>query len=382
MFKSIFHFRVIKTVCATFLALMLGYTIFQEYTIFIALAACFCIRQTFMGSIKQFVTEVKMVFVATLISMFFGGVLELLEEVDYLVAALPVFHFLGAALAMGAVVALVQHYKWYDSVFVGLLTVAFILLVPAGEKNIENYFLARGAIRFGRILLGSSCALATDFVFSGVEYKNLFHYRLKQVLNSLDDMLELFVEAIMFQDKEMTTRTLDIMVKTQNLLNYVDDKLDDLESELGFRGDNIGGFNRTQLSLLQDILRDFRLISFQLEAGAINYIELLEIMDREAEEEAFPEANYSKISAKGRDLAKTIFCLKNAVDNEDPDVLDKIRHCETKSIDYRYLFEEMEDNDVRLLAIDTLSSIGRVEFHLCKAADLVYKYLQERKQTA
>ncbi|MFP4686961.1 MAG: FUSC family protein [bacterium] len=375
MLESFLHFRVLKTVIAAFLSLVAASLMLASYPIFTALSACFCIRQTFMGSLAHFFEEIKLATIATMIALLFGGILEL----EHMIAEAPLIDYFVAALAMGVVVAVAQYYKWYNAIFIGLLTVAYVLLVPAGKGG-ENIFLARGAARLGHILVGSISALAVDFLFSGFEYKRLFHYRFKQVLTSIDDMMELFVEAIMFQSKEMMDRTLDIMVETQNLLNYVNNKLEDLETELNFRGDNIHGFDRSQLSLLQDILRDFRIISFQLESGAVNYIELLNIMEKEESADAFPEADYARISSKGRALAGVLSSLQQAVDNEEPVYLEKIISCEVPAVDYRYLFEEMESADVKLLAIDTLSSIGRIEYHLCKSARLIHEYLSLRKK--
>ncbi len=377
MVKSILHFRVLKTVVAAFLAMVAGHLLLASWPIFIVLSACFCVRQTFMSSLKHFFREFKIALVATMIALLAGGFLELDFLLAEYVVYIPFLEFLVAALAIGAVVAVAQYFDWYNVILFGLLAVVYVLLVPAGERELENIFLARGFMRLAKIMVGSFMALVVDFLFSGFEYRRLFDRRLKQVLNQLDDMLDLFVEAIMFQSAKMMDQTLDLMVESQNLLNYVTNKLDDLEKELDLRGGEIHGFDYDRLSLVQDILREFRLISFQIEAGAVNYIELLRIMKKEGNEDAFPEANYARISSKGRKLAERVASLQQAVENEDPAYLEELVACELSPVDYRDLFAEMEAEDIRLLAVDTLSSISRIEYNLCRAARLVHKYLTE-----
>lgn len=374
MLRSLIHFRVIKTVFAAFLAMVAG-QIFDPWPIFIVLSACFCIRQTFMGSLDHFYDELKIALVATVIALTAGELMELEYILGMHSVYLTFFNFFITALALGCLVAVTQYYEWYNVILFGLLTVAYILLNRPGTAAGESVFLFRGIQRLGKIMIGSLMALAVDFLFSGFEYRQLFHRRLKQVLEKVDGMLDLFVEAIMFQSAEMMDQTLDLMVDSQNLLNYVTDNLADLESELELRGGDIHGFDYDRLRLIKELLRKFRLISFQVEAGAVNYIELARKMENRGNEEIFPEANYARISERGRRLADRVGSLQQSINDEDPEHLETMVKCDLSTVDYRDLFDEIEEEEIRLLAVDTLSSLSRIEMNLCQAAELFQEYL-------
>ncbi len=374
MIRKLVHFRVLKTVTAAFMAMVVG-QIFDPWPIFIVLSASFCIRQTFMSSLDHFYDELKIAFMATGIALLVGEVMELEYLVRHYEHYLPFLSYFLTALAVGLVVAVTQYFKLYNVLLFGLLTVSYILLDRPGTTIEPGVFFLRSIVRLGQIMLGSLMALVVDFLFSGFEYRSLFHRRTKQVLEQVDQMLDLFIEAIMFQSANMMDQTLDLMVESQNLLNYVVEKLDDLEKELELRGGEIHGFDNRRLSLLQDILQNFRLISFQVEAGAVNYIELARRMEGESEAEIIPEADYARLSSKGRELARMVSALQEAVDKENPEALEQIIECELSGVDYRQLFQEMEEGQVRLLAVDILSAISRIEYNLCQSAQLIHEYL-------
>jgi hypothetical protein len=375
--SRLFHFRVLKTVTASFLALVVAYLLGMSYPMFPALAACFCIRQTFMASLRSFFVEFKITFHALVLSLTAGGVIELtrLYGVSH-----ELLDFLIIALAMGGVIVIIQFFEWYNAVFVGLLTVLYVLILGPGESY-DRVFLARGVSRFGSIVVGSFLALVVDYLFSGYEYKNLFHRRTKQAISTMERMLSMFVEAIVLRSQEMADEILDQAVDSLNLLDYIDDKLEDLRAEMQFRGKDIHGFDMDQLENLEALIRDLRLICFQLEAAGINYVRLMERVETTDEADPLPETDYARFSEKGREMAESLKYLQRALDHDDPSPLGEIPREDDLEVDYSHLFEDMKLSDVRFVATDTMSAIHRIEFHLGRVADRLECYFKLRNGT-
>ncbi len=365
------HFRVVKTVLAAFITFILADTIGLSYIIFPVLAACFCIRQTFLSSLRRFSEEFKITVMATMVAMLAGG---LIEFNFFLELDLPFLDFLVIALALGVVVMLVLYFGWYDSSLIGMLTVLYILGMEA-DMEAENLFLLRAFIRLGSVLLGSFIALLIDYLFSGFEYKRLFRKRIMQALSSLDKMVELFVEALMFRSGIMMEKILDLMVETQNMLNYVTGKVEDLEKELDFRPADIRGISPEQVVKIQRLLRDLRLIGFQLEAGAINFTQLM-VITEEKGEEMLPETDYCSISRQGRLLAQLLTVIQRAVEEGNPAILEGIEDTGSPTQDFRQFLQSCQiEGEVRFMVTDLLSALNRIEYHLKNAAVLLREYL-------
>lgn len=117
------------------------------------------------------------------------------------------------------------------------------------------------------------------------------------------------------------------------------------------------------------------MISFQVEAGAVNYLELADVAEKKNGDEILPEANYARISDRGRALAENISPLQHAIEQEDSRPLEDMVECELSSVNYRELFNNIGNEQIQLLASDTLSSLSRIEQNLCQAAELVQEYL-------
>lgn len=369
--KRLFHFRVLKTVAASFLTLIVAYLLNLSHPMFPALAACFCVRQTFMSSLRTFFAELKMTFHATILGLVAGGTMELTRIYGI---SNRIWDLLIISLALGGVIVVVQFFEWYNTVFVGLLTVLYVLMLNPGETY-DQVFLARGVQRFFSIILGSFLALLIDYLFSGFEYRKLFHRRTKQAVSSMERMLSMFAETIMLRSHRMADEILNEVVDSLNLLDYIADKLDDLREEMSFRGENIHGFRIDHLDNLEDLIRDLRLICFQLEAAGINYIRLM----KEAENgDPLPETDYAQFSEKGREMAESLNHLQKALERDEPAPLEKIPRHEDLEVDYSHLFEDIELSERRFVAMDTMSAIQRIEFHLGRVADRLETYFELR----
>lgn len=372
MSRSTLLFRVGKITLASLAAMVSAHLLGIDYPLFPAMAACFCISPTFQSSLKRFEMEIKLTVFATLIALGVGGIAILEHDLLGGFSRLAYLDYLLTALSMGIVVMVVQYFGWQDALFVGLLTVPYVILMPVESPGSER-FLSMGMIRLGSILLGSGIALIVDFLFSGYEYSRLVHHHVKQALVSIETMLDLFVEAIMFRSGEMADRILDQSVASLNQLDRIKRRLDDLEWEMDLRGEDIHGFNRSQHEILRHLLQDLRLTCFQLESGAINYMRLTDVADRMGQ--PIPETDYAEFSVKGRKLARVLEQLQNAVTREDAAPLSSIPSPEdTEELDYTHLFEDLGDGDVRLLAVDTMAAIHRIEHLLCVLAGHLREY--------
>ncbi|MFB6355662.1 MAG: aromatic acid exporter family protein [bacterium] len=372
--EVLLHFRVIKSAVASFIALISSYYIGFEYALFPALAACFCIRQTFVGSLKTFYIELKMTGHATLVALLAGGTMELFHIYGYKIKFLDYFI---VALAIGGVIVVVEYFRWYNAVFIGLLTVLYVLLLPElGEY--DKMFLARGVRRFGSIIVGSTIALVVDFLFSGYEYNRLFYQRTQQALDSIETMLEQFVEAIVLEDREKADSILDQAVEGLNLLNYISDNLDDLEKEMEFRGDEIHDFSHKQVDILNRLVRNLRLICYQMEAAGINYRRLLDNINNS--ENPLSETKYEEMTARVRELSSSLRYLREAIESESTEPLENITRFEDFELSYNQLFEENKvSTDLEILTFDTMASIHRIEYYLGEIADILEMYFELRK---
>lgn len=376
MGRSQLVFRVGKITVATLVAMVTARFLGIDYPLFPAMAACFCISPTFKSSLKRFEMEIKLTVFATLIALGVGGI-DVLEQNALGVVARPeYFRYLLTAIAMGTVVIVVQYFGWEEALFVGLLTVPYIILMPM-EPPRSEHFLGMGMERLASILLGSGIALVVDFTFSGYEYSRLVHYHVKEALVAIDTMLDLFVEAIMFRSGEMADRILDRSVSSLNGLNRIKHRLDDLEWEMDLRGENLHGFNRPQLEILGQLLRDLRLTCFQLESGAVNYRRLVEVADRSGS--PIPETDYARFSVKARELARHLERLQESVTREDPSPLAHVPPPEeSEELDYTHLFEDLGSGDVRVLAVDTMAAIHQIENLLRKLSVHLRDYYRIR----
>lgn len=378
MGRSQLLFRVGKITVATLVAMVTAQFLGIDYPLFPAMAACFCISPTFRSSLKRFEMEIKLTVIATLIALGVGGI-DVLEQSTFGVVARPeYFRYLLTAIAMGLVVIVVQYFGWEEALFVGLLTVPYVILMPMDPPRSEH-FLGMGMARLASILLGSGIALVVDFTFSGYEYSRLVDDHVKQSLVSIETMLNLFVEAIMFRSGEMTDRILDQSVSSLNGLNRIKHRLDDLDWEMDLRGENLHGFSRQQLEILGQLLRDLRLACFQLESGAVNYRRLVEVAERT--DSPIPETDYARFSVKARELARHLERLQESVTRENPAPLAQIPPPEeSEELNYTDLFEELGAGDVRVLAVDTMAAIHQIESLLRRLAVHLRDYYRIRSE--
>lgn len=377
MRRSTLLFRVGKITIASLVAMIAAHFLGVDYPLFPAMAACFCISPTFKSSLKRFEVEIKLAVFSTLIALGVGGLSILEHNTLEFVARIDYLNYLLTAICMGIVVVVVEYFDWQDALFVGLLTVPYVILMPV-EPPRSEHFLSMGMLRLGSILLGSGIALLVDFTFSGFEYNRLVYHHVRKALISIETMLNLFVEAIMFRSGEMANRILDQSVTTLNQLNRIKGRLDDLEWEMDLRGENLHGFSRPQLEVLRRLLQDLRLTGFQLESGAINYMRLVETAQRTGN--PIPETDYSQFSRKARQLARLLERLEESVARENPGPLDGIPSAEDHDeLDYTHLFEDLGSGDVRLMAMDTMAAIHRIEQLLCSLAEHLGDYYRIRR---